>query len=305
MCALATLGPMFECPGRICEEEAMFRWLETLLSSTNSIVDEICEQILCHILHLNEHNPRLLELVVQMCYTKNELVGIRCFNAISMLFSQREFPCEYISLLCLCQSFASSIELASVRQTAFLLVQLLRHQFLNNTFSPTTLTPIMEISSSFATNGQSEITFPTNQLGISKSLSSQYPQLTMPIFSEICCRLESARPNRQLSLLAILPEWLRNVHFVDPNCDLVALSVLETDDEAEKSGSSGEEEQSVALNGWGSEESTQLILNNLLYLTAKLASECNSEVESIWHCVARVGHPIWASLSIICLLHSL
>ncbi|KAL3116112.1 hypothetical protein niasHT_007412 [Heterodera trifolii] len=286
MCALATLGPMFECPGRICEEEAMFRWLETLLSSTNSIVDEICEQILCQILHLNEHHPRLLELVVQMCYTKNELVGIRCFNAISMLFSQREFPCEYISLLCLCQSFASSIELASVRQTAFLLVQLLRHQFLNNTFSPTTLTPIMEISSSFATNGQSEITFPTNQLGISKSLSSQYPQLTMPIFSEICCRLESARPNRQLSLLAILPEWLRNVHFVDPNCDLVAVSVLETDDEAEKSGISGEEEQSVALNGWGSEESTQLILNNLLYLTAKLASECNSEVESIWHCVA-------------------
>uniref|UniRef100_A0A914HAU7 Integrin alpha third immunoglobulin-like domain-containing protein n=1 Tax=Globodera rostochiensis TaxID=31243 RepID=A0A914HAU7_GLORO len=130
--------------------------VETLLSSANPIVDEICEQTLCLMLYLNEHHPRLLERVVQMCYTKNDLVGIRCFRAILMLFSQREFPCEYISLLCLCQSFASSIELASVRQTAFLHVQLLRHQFLNNTFSPTSLTPIKEISSNSA-NVQSEI----------------------------------------------------------------------------------------------------------------------------------------------------
>uniref|UniRef100_A0A183BXC8 RING-type domain-containing protein n=1 Tax=Globodera pallida TaxID=36090 RepID=A0A183BXC8_GLOPA len=284
MCALTSLGPMFECSNRICDEDSMFRWLETLLSSANPIVDEICDQTLCLMLHLNEHHPRLLERVVQMCYTKNDLVGIRCFRAISMLFSQREFPCEYISLLCLCQSFASSIELASVRQTAFLLVQLLRHQFLNNTFSPTSLTPIKEISSNSA-NGQSEISFPSNQLAISKYLSSQYPQLTMPIFSEICCRLESARPNRQLSLLTILPEWLRNVHLVDPNCDIVSEMNVETDDDFDNS-LSGDGEQSVALNGWGSEESTQLILNNLLYLTAKLANEYNSEVENIWQCVA-------------------
>uniref|UniRef100_A0A914HBH7 Protein furry n=1 Tax=Globodera rostochiensis TaxID=31243 RepID=A0A914HBH7_GLORO len=284
MCALTSLGPMFECSNRICDEDSMFRWLETLLSSANPTVDEICEQTLCLMLHLNEHHPRLLERVVQMCYTKNDLVGIRCFRAISMLFSQREFPCEYISLLCLCQSFASSIELASVRQTAFLLVQLLRHQFLNNTFSPTSLTPIKEISSNSA-NGQPEISFPSNQLAISKYLSSQYPQLTMPIFSEICCRLESARPNRQLSLLTILPEWLRNVHLVDPNCDIVSEMSEETDDDFDNS-LGGDAEQSVALNGWGSEESTQLILNNLLYLTAKLANEYNSEVENIWQCVA-------------------
>lgn len=38
--------------------------------------------------------------------------------------------------------------------------------------------------------------------------------------------------------------------------------------------------------GWGSEESTQLLLNNLLYLTAKLANEHNGEIGAIWRCLA-------------------
>lgn len=48
--------------------------------------------------------------------------------------------------------------------------------------------------------------------------------------------------------------------------------------------------------GWGSTEATQLILNNLLYLTATLSDEHVKEISLLWNTLA-ISHP--ANLPII------
>jgi hypothetical protein len=39
---------------------------------------------------------------------------------------------------------------------------------------------------------------------IVRQLATHYTQLTMPVISELCSRIESARPSRQAAMLSIL-----------------------------------------------------------------------------------------------------
>src|SRR3954453_13251236 len=125
MCALSCCGPMFEsCESRPPNDnEYLYRWLEALLASTNSVVNDICEETLCLILHLNEHNSQLFEWAVHICSTKSDIQAQRCFRALALLFSKQEFPCEFISLLALCQVFALD-DNTGLQQTALLFLQL-------------------------------------------------------------------------------------------------------------------------------------------------------------------------------------
>ncbi|CAK5077091.1 unnamed protein product [Meloidogyne enterolobii] len=91
MCALFCVGSVFECQGQFGDEDYILRWVEALLSSNNSTINGICEELLCTMLHLNENYPQLFEKVLQMCYIKDELVGSRCFRSLALLFSQRFF----------------------------------------------------------------------------------------------------------------------------------------------------------------------------------------------------------------------
>lgn len=38
--------------------------------------------------------------------------------------------------------------------------------------------------------------------------------------------------------------------------------------------------------GWGSEEATQLLLNNLMYMTAQMSSQHSSELANLWRGLA-------------------
>jgi hypothetical protein len=50
-------------------------------------------------LNLNEHQPRLFDLAIRMCYTKSDLIAARCFRALAMLFSKRyTFFCQQNSV---------------------------------------------------------------------------------------------------------------------------------------------------------------------------------------------------------------
>lgn len=69
-------------------------------------------------------------------------------------------------------------------------------------------------------------------------------------------------------MLASLVSWLENIELVDSHCEIFG----------------GELED--RSHGWGSEEATQLLLNNLLYLTTKFASEHTYEIMALWKCLA-------------------
>ena len=53
------------------------------------------------------------------------------------------------------------------------------------------------------------------QLYLSRQLAQLHPELTMPMFSEICHRLQTARPSKIKCLLYYLLPWLYNMELVD------------------------------------------------------------------------------------------
>jgi hypothetical protein len=113
--------------------------------------------------------------------------------------------------------------------------------------------------------------FPINFDAISRDLSSNYTQLTMPVVSEIFSRFENARSNRQAAMLSILLQWIRQIELVDPFCELTSSAEALSDESK----------------GWGSSEATQLLLNNLIYVTAKFLDEHGSGIAALWKSLAK------------------
>jgi hypothetical protein len=118
-----------------------------------------------------------------------------------------------------------------------MLIQIVRRQFLDDAL-PSCQNGVNEtgncsfLSSSITSDSphkRKRQTFPTNFDSISRDLSSNYTQLTMPIISELFSRFDTARTNRQSAMLAILLQWIGHVELVDPFSDLISSSeALET-----------------------------------------------------------------------------
>lgn len=116
-----------------------------------------------------------------------------------------------------------------------MLIQILRRQFLDDAL-PSCQNGANEsgngsfLSSSITNdspNKRKRQTFPTNFEAISKDLSSNYTQLTMPIISELFCRFDSAKTNRQSAMLSILLQWINHVSvFWHDQCICVQKSIL-------------------------------------------------------------------------------
>ena len=110
-----------------------------------------------------------------------------------------------------------------------------------------------------------------SQLYLSRQLAQLHPALTMPMFSEICHRLQTARPSNIKCLLYYLLPWLYNMELVDPN-------VIGNEETTEKS----RENAHGARGGWGTAEATEMVTNNLFYITVKFGDAHPQEVEELW-----------------------
>ncbi|KAL0902803.1 hypothetical protein ABMA27_000593 [Loxostege sticticalis] len=117
-------------------------------------------------------------------------------------------------------------------------------------------------------------TYCRSQLYLSRQLSQLHPELTMPMFSEITARFQTARTEvRQLLLQYLLP-WLVNIELVDPNVPPAnPLSYIEYYADAGRGG---------RREGLGSAEATEMVLNNLFYITAKFSDNHPKEIEELW-----------------------
>ncbi|CAK1553991.1 unnamed protein product [Leptosia nina] len=118
-------------------------------------------------------------------------------------------------------------------------------------------------------------TYCRSQLYLSRQLSQLHPELTMPMFSEITARFQTARTEvRQLLLQYLLP-WLVNIELVDPNVPPAnPLSYIQY--YGAEGGRSGRRE------GLGSVEATEMVLNNLFYITVKFSDQHPKEIEELW-----------------------
>ncbi|KAK0421257.1 hypothetical protein QR680_015141 [Steinernema hermaphroditum] len=279
LCALLCCGPIFEAQKSLGDDGYLYGWLEALMASNHHTVQLLCEETLSVMLNVNDQNAQLLDWTIQMCYTKSNVVGARCFKALVMLFSKREYPCDFVCLFVLCQMFIEDVGDSDISAMATQLLHLLKKQFLDE--SPTLLprppsssdilesSPVVRVMA----NGTTGEKFAKGHLAVSKQLAKDYSQLTMPIFSEVCSRIDTARTFRQSTLLSLLIPWMENIELVDSNAYLTEPATL-----------TEEKDDSVPFGG--SEEATQLVLNNLLYMTITLASEHDAEVGTLWKVLA-------------------
>ncbi|EYC42272.1 hypothetical protein Y032_0537g3116 [Ancylostoma ceylanicum] len=274
MTRLLSCGRIFEAQKSIGEDGYLYGWLEKLVSSANTTMQGEVEEMLAWMLELNE-SSHLLDWLMAQCYCQPSAVAAKCFRALVRVFSRRDFPCEFISLFVLCQAMLGD---PNVADAAVHMIEILKRQFLDNLFACSSMvmspqlapsggnisSPAVQLRSPVVTSSHSHC-FPMDQQAVCRNLANSYPHLTITIFSEVSCRLEGARSQNQTYLIALLLPWVENIELVDPVAG---------------------EDACEGPRGWGSEEATQLLLNNLMYLTVCLATDHERELAELWRALA-------------------
>lgn len=117
--------------------------------------------------------------------------------------------------------------------------------------------------------------FPANQTEVSKRMSILHPEITMAIFSEITHRFQTARPSVCQNMLTYLIPWLYNMELVDTHLSTIAHGNAPPSIVENLNSNNNQE-------GWGSVEATEMVLNNLFYITVKFGDLYAKEIEDLW-----------------------
>ncbi|CAH0386341.1 unnamed protein product [Bemisia tabaci] len=281
MCAVLCCGPCFDPQGLLSEDGSLYPWLDLLLASDNEKIRQLGEETVILLLECNPDMGSLLDWVVDRCYTAVPKVADSCFLSLATIFSTREYPCDHYTAIINVTLMNTGCPRTLVHETALQLLQILDKRF----FGTVGLVP----SENDTEDGErgtfrggtldlllSTTSYCRSQLHLSQQLAQLHPELTMPMFSEITHRFQTARPEvRQLLLQYLLP-WLHNMELVDPNVPPAnPLSYYQY--YAGDVGRGG-----CHREGWGSVEATEMVLNNLFYITAKLADQHPKEMEDVW-----------------------
>lgn len=97
--------------------------------------------------------------------------------------------------------------------------------------------------------------------------------VSLPFSLEVSQRFPTTHPNgRQIMLTYLLP-WLHNIELVDSRLLLPGSSPSSPDDDVKDREGEVTASHGLRGSGWGSPEATSLVLNNLMYMTAKVNSE--------------------------------
>ncbi|XP_030039716.1 protein furry isoform X2 [Manduca sexta] len=274
MSALVCCGPCF-APSALAEDGTLYPWLSEMLSSTNDKVYELARETIVLLLDCNPDIGPLLDWTVDKCFTGAPRVADGCFMALATIFSAREYPCDHYTAIINVTLMCTGCPRAPVHESALQLLQLLDKRFFG------TVPPLAADDDNGSEKGRGTLdallctTYCRSQLYLSRQLSQLHPELTMPMFSEITARFQTARTEvRQLLLQYLLP-WLVNIELVDPNVPPAnPLSYIQY--YSSEAGRSGRRE------GLGSAEATEMVLNNLFYITAKFSDNHPKEIEELW-----------------------
>ncbi|XP_068083711.1 protein furry [Anabrus simplex] len=275
MSALLCCGPCFN-PQGLAEEGMFYPWLDMLLASDDDKIYQLARETVVLLLECNPDIGPLLDWVVDRCYTGSPKVADGCFLALATIFSAREYPCDHYTAVINVTLMNTGCPRTQVHETALQLLQVLDKRFFG------TVGPLSAEGDNGGDKGRGTLdlllstTYCRSQMYLSRQLAELHPELTMPMFSEITHRFQTARPEvRQLLLQYLLP-WLHNMELVDPNVPpanpLSYFQYYAT--EMSRPGSRRE--------GWGSAEATEMVLNNLFYITAKFSDEHPKETEEVW-----------------------
>lgn len=274
MSALVYCGPCFTSAA-LAEDGSLYPWLSEMLSSNNDKIYELARETIVLLLDCNPDIGPLLDWTVDKCFTGSPRVADGCFMALATIFSAREYPCDHYTAIINVTLMCTGCPRSPVHESALQLLQLLDKRFFGS------VGPLASEDENGWEKGRGTLdallctTYCRSQLYLSRQLSQLHPELTMPMFSEITARFQTARTEvRQLLLQYLLP-WLMNIELMDPNVPPAnPLSYIQY--------YTGDVGRGGRREGLGSAEATEMVLNNLFYITAKFSDNHPKEIEELW-----------------------
>ncbi|XP_028838756.1 protein furry homolog isoform X6 [Denticeps clupeoides] len=290
MSAVLCCGPVFDNVG-LSPDGYLYKWLDNILACPDIRVHRLGCEVVILLLELNPDQVNLFNWAVDRCFTGSYQLASGCFKAIATVCGSRNYPCDIVTLLNLVL-FKSSDTSREIYEISMQLMQ----QVLEAKLSVYSKKIMGQKSGNilYGTHGPLPPLYSVSLSQLSNQLASMYPELTLPLFSEVSQRFPTTHPNgRQIMLTYLLP-WLNNIELVDTGLLPPTSSPCTPEEEARGHTDSLGLTHRLKGNGWGSLQATALVLNNLMFMTAKYGDEVpGPEMENAWN--ALVTNDKWSN----------
>ncbi|XP_053564441.1 protein furry homolog isoform X4 [Bombina bombina] len=282
MSAVLCCGPVFDNVG-LSPDGYLYKWLDNILACQDLRVHQLGCEVVVLLLELNPDQVNLFNWAIDRCYTGSYQLASGCFKAIATVCGNRNYPFDIVTLLNLVL-FKASDTSREIYEISVQLMQVLEGKLFVYSKKVAEQKPGSIL---YGTHSVLPALYSVSVVLLSNELARLYPELTLPLFSEVSQRFPKTHSNgRQIMLTYLLP-WLHNIELVDsrlllPDSSPSTPEEEVSDKEGDVSGVCG-----LKGNGWGSPDATSLVLNNLMYMTAKYGDEVpGQEVENAWNALA-------------------
>jgi len=276
MLAVLCSGPYFD-HSMFAEDGEVYRLLDLLLASEDSNIYGEGQRAVVMLLEVNPDLSPLLDWVVDRCYTGTNRQADGCFIALATIFSTREYNCDHYTAIINVTLMNCGCPRIVIHETALQLLQILDNRFFGTILPLGTDEDVSSGKERSTLDVLLSTTYSRSQLYLSRQLAQLHPELTMPMFSEICSRLQTARPVARQNLLQYLLPWLYNIELVDSSIPPHTANYQYPYYQSYEMGRPG-----VRREGWGSAEATEMVTNNLFYITCRFGDDHPKEVEELW-----------------------
>ncbi|KAM9853032.1 protein furry homolog [Aulostomus maculatus] len=287
MSAVLCCGPVFDNVG-LSPDGYLYKWLDNILACQDQRVHQLGCEVIILLLELNADQVNLFNWAVDRCYTGSNQLASGCFKAIATVCGSRNYPSDIVTLLNLVLFKASDTN-REIYEISMQLMQILEAKLFLYSKRIAEQKPNSIL---YGTHGPLPPLYSVSLPQLSSQLSRMYPELTLPLFSEVSQRFPTTHPNgRQIMLTYLLP-WLANIELVDSGLLLPVFTPCTSDYDTSGCGTSTCSSHQLKGTGWGSLQATSMVLNNLMFMTAKYGDDLpGTEMENAWN--ALVSNEKW------------
>uniref|UniRef100_A0A8C8HTX3 Protein furry homolog n=1 Tax=Oncorhynchus tshawytscha TaxID=74940 RepID=A0A8C8HTX3_ONCTS len=278
MSAVLCCGPVFDNVG-LSPDGYLYKWLDNILACQDLQVHQLGCEVVILLLELNADQVNLFNWAVDRCFTGSYQLASGCFKAITTICGSRNYPCDIVTLLNLVL-FKASDTSREMYEISMQLMQILEAKLLvySKTIADQKPSSILD-----RTHRPLPPLYNVSLAQLSQQLARMYPELTLQ-------RFPTTHPNgRQIMLTYLLP-WLSNIELMD-SCLLppVTSPCSPEEETPDRTGTTAGQVPQHTLRGmgWGSLLATSLVLNNLMFMTAKYGDDVpGPEMENVWNTLA-------------------
>ncbi|CAL8281113.1 unnamed protein product, partial [Arctogadus glacialis] len=289
MSAVLCCGPVFDNVG-LSNDGYLYKWLDNILACHDLRVHRLGCEVVILLLELNPDQVNLFNWAVDRCFTGSYQLASGCFKAIATVCGNRNYPCDLITLLNLVL-FKASDTSREIYEISMQLMQVLESKLCVYSKRMVEQKPGNIL---YGTHGPLPPLYSVNLAQLSHQLASMYPELTLPLFSEVSQRFPTTHPNGRQTMLSYLLPWLSNMELLDTGLLPPASGPCTPDEEQRTRAHVLGLSPCLRGNGWGSLQATSLVLNNLMFMTAKYGDEVpGPEMENAWN--ALVSNERWSN----------